>query len=62
MIADFVAEIVGDAAVCVNIEKMLPQAAGKEPTGDREIFVMRAGETCAVCRGPGRAWDRGGIA
>jgi hypothetical protein len=33
-ITDFVAEVVGDAAVGINIEKVLAQAPGKEPGGD----------------------------
>ena len=57
-VSDFVAEIVGDAAVGVDVEEMLAQAAGKEPAGDGEIFVMRAGEAGAVFTGFGREWVR----
>ncbi len=47
-VAGFVSEVVGDAAVGVNVVKMLAQALGKEPSGDGEIFVMGAGEALAV--------------
>ncbi len=47
-VADFVAEIVGDAAVGVDVEEMLAQAARKKPAGDGEIFVVGAGEAGAV--------------
>ena len=39
-VADLIAEIVGDAAVGVNIEKMLMQSPGKEPARDRKILVV----------------------
>jgi hypothetical protein len=42
-IADFVAEIVRNAAVSVNVEEMLAQVAWQEPRGDREVFVVGAG-------------------
>ena len=68
-VADFVAQIVGDAAVGVDVEEMLAQAAGKEPTGDGEIFVVGAGQAGAVFAGLGergrggrewRSWRAGG--
>src|SRR5258708_25997573 len=33
-IAGFVSEVVGDAAVGVDVEEMLPQALGEKPGGD----------------------------
>ena len=47
-VAGFVSEVVGDAAVGINVVEMLAQALGKKPGGDGEIFVMRAGEAFAV--------------
>jgi hypothetical protein len=47
-VADFVAEIVGDAAIRVEVEEMLAEAAGEKPAGDGEIFVVGAGEASAV--------------
>src|SRR6202035_466105 len=41
-VADFVAQIVGDAAVGVDIEKMLTKPARKEPACDGKIFVVRS--------------------
>jgi hypothetical protein len=52
-VADFVAEIVRDAAVGVYVEEMLAQAAREKPGGDGEIFVVRAGEMSAVGAGFG---------
>ena len=52
-VADFVAQIVGDAAVGVDVEEMLAQAAGKKPAGDGEVFVVGAGEAGAVFAGFG---------
>jgi hypothetical protein len=47
-VADFVAEVVGDAAIGVNVEEMLSQVSRKKPAGDGEVFVVRAGEVGAV--------------
>src|SRR5579864_8877023 len=47
-ITDFVAEVVGDAAVGVDVEEMLAQPARKKPAGDGEILVVRAGQPGAV--------------
>ena len=57
-VADFVAEIVGDTAVGVDIEKMLAQALRKKPAGDREILVVRAGQAGAVFAGFGECGRR----
>src|SRR5215469_6124879 len=43
-VPDFVSEIVGNAAIGVNIEEMLTQAVRKEPACHREVFVMSAGQ------------------
>src|SRR5208282_4401925 len=59
-IADFVAEIVGDAAVGVDVEKMLAQAAGEKPGGYGEIFVVGAGQVGAVFAGFDERGCRGG--
>ncbi len=56
-VADFVAQVVGDAAVGIDVKEMLAQAARQEPAGNGEIFVVRAGETGAVLAGFG---ERGG--
>ena len=47
-VSDFVAEIVRDAAVGVDVEEMLAQAAGQEPASDGEVLVMRAREAGTV--------------
>ena len=50
-VTDFVAQIVGDAAVSVNVQKILAQVFGQEPGGDRKVFVMRTGELAAELMG-----------
>ncbi len=50
-VAHFIAEVVGNAAVSVDVEEVLAQAAGKKPAGDGEIFVMSAGQAGAVGAG-----------
>ena len=55
-VSDFVAEIVRDAAVGVDVEEMLAQAAGQEPASDGEILVMRAREAGTVFTRLGREW------
>src|SRR2546422_3204153 len=47
-IADLVTQIVRNAAVGVNIEKMLTEAFRQKPSGHEEIFVMGAGQAAAV--------------
>jgi hypothetical protein len=47
-IPSFVAEIVGDPAVGVNVKKVLAEAFGQEPGGDGKVFVMGAGQAFAV--------------
>ena len=61
-VADFVAEVVGDAAVGVDVEEMLAQAAGKKPAGDGEILVVGAGEAGAVFAGFSERGRDGGMA
>ena len=39
----FVAQIVGDAAVGVDVQEILTEVLGKKPGGYRKIFVMGAG-------------------
>ena len=50
-ITDFVAEIVGDAAIGVDVEEILTEMFGQKPGGDGEIFVVGAGEVAAVGAG-----------
>jgi hypothetical protein len=59
-VSDFVAEIVRDAAVGVDVEEMLAQAAGQEPTSDGEIFIMRAREAGTVFTRLNERGGRGG--
>src|SRR5580658_788587 len=47
-VGDLVAEIVRDAAVGVDVDKVLAQAARQKPRGDGEIFVVGAGQAGAV--------------
>ena len=55
-IRDLVAEIVGPAAVRVDIVKMLVQGLGKEPGDYVEVLVMMRGEPARVLlRGSDRA-------
>ena len=51
VVADFVAQIVGDAAVGVDGMKVRPQRLGQEPRGDVEVFVVRLGQVAAVGAG-----------
>jgi hypothetical protein len=46
-IADFVAEIVGDAAVGVDGVEVRAQSFGQKPGGDVEVFVVRFGQMLA---------------
>src|SRR5260370_9051396 len=67
-VSDFVTQIIGDAAVGVDIAEVLAQAARKKPGGDGKILVMAARQTAAVfaglrgrrCAGGGRVVGRGG--
>src|SRR5712664_870817 len=52
-IGDFISEVVGPAAVCVQIVKMLMEALGKQPRGHIEILVMVRGEPTRVLFGVG---------
>src|SRR5579863_8672715 len=36
-VANFITEVVGDAAIGVHVEEMLAQAARQKPSGNREI-------------------------
>ncbi len=47
-IAGFVGQIVGPAAVGVDVADMLPQPPRKEPAGDHEILVVPVGQPPAV--------------
>src|SRR6516162_7397469 len=65
-IADLIAEIIGNSAISVDIEKVLAQAARKEPAGHGKVFVMGASEagTVLAClanrwRAPGDGVSRG---
>src|ERR1700691_1436793 len=50
-VAYFVAQIVGDAAIGVDVEEILAEVFGEEPSGDGKIFVVGAGEAAAVFLG-----------
>jgi len=50
-VSDFVTQIIGDAAVGVDIAEVLAEAARKKPGGDGKILVMAAGQTAAVFAG-----------
>jgi hypothetical protein len=47
-VAHLIAEIVGNPAIRVHVEEMLPQAPGQEPGCNRKILVMAAGEMRAI--------------
>src|SRR6185437_7064494 len=47
-ISDFITQIVRNAAIGINIAKVLPQALWQKPGGDREIFVVRPRQFAAV--------------
>ncbi len=47
-VADFVAQIVGDAAVGIDGMKVRPQRLGQKPRGDVEVFVVRLGQLPAL--------------
>ena len=62
-IGDFVAEIVGPAAVSVDIVEMLVEFFGEEPGDHVEIFVVMCGEPAGVgLRGFGSAAGRWRVA
>ena len=58
-IADFVAEIVGNTAVGVEVEEILTEMLGKKPGGYRKIFIVRAGKLAAVFVGFGERGSGG---
>ena len=41
-VSDFIAQVVGDAAVGVDVQEILAQFFRQEPGGDGEVFVVRA--------------------
>src|SRR5271155_636041 len=47
-VTDFIAQVVGDPAIRINIKKILPQLLRKKPARNRKVFVVRAGQTTAV--------------
>ena len=47
-VANLIAQIVGDAAIGINIEEMLAQPLGKKPGSDRKILVVRARQPPAI--------------
>jgi hypothetical protein len=47
-ITGFVSEIVGDAAVGIDVEEMLAQTFGQKPGGDGKVLVMRASQALAI--------------
>jgi hypothetical protein len=50
-VADFITEIIGDAAISVNVQEVLAELFREEPGGDGKIFVMRSRELAAVVPG-----------
>ena len=48
LVADLVAQIVGDAAVRIHVVEVLVQMLGQKPGDDREIFVMRMRQPRAI--------------
>src|ERR1700730_9772728 len=59
-VSDFVTQIIGDAAVGVDIAEVLAQAARKKPGGDGKILVMAARQTAAVFAGLRGRWCASG--
>ena len=49
LVADLVAQIVGDAAVGIDVVEVLVQMLGQKPRDDREIFVMRMASRAQYC-------------
>src|SRR5260370_23022419 len=56
-IAGFITEVVGDAAIGIDIEEMLSQPLRQKPSCDRKIFIMRARQplTVRLCVPHGRS-------
>ena len=50
-ISHFVAEVVGDPAIGVDVEEILAEVLGEEPGGYGEVLVVRASELAAVFLG-----------
>src|SRR5580658_3410947 len=50
-VAHFVAQIVRDAAIRVEVEEVLAQVPRKKPGGDRKILVMRTCQAAAILAG-----------
>jgi hypothetical protein len=59
-VGDFIAEIIGPAAIGVDVVEMLVEFFGKEPGDNVEIFVVMGGKPARVfLRGfNGAAWGR----
>ena len=47
-IADFIAQVIRNPAIGIDIEEILPQPLGKKPARNREILVMGAGQTTTI--------------
>ena len=47
-VADLVGQVVGPAAVGVDVADVLPQATRQEPAGDREVLVVPPGQPPAI--------------
>src|ERR1019366_4989711 len=46
--SNFVAEVVGDAAIGVDVQEILTEFPGQKPGRHGKVFVMRAGELAAI--------------
>src|SRR5581483_714646 len=47
-VADFVPEVVRNPTISVNVVEVLAQTRRQKPGRNREVFVMRASQPCAV--------------
>src|ERR1700747_1364983 len=59
-VADFVAQIVGNTAIGVDVEKMLAETTRQEPGCYGEVLVVGAGQATTICAGfYERRWGSG---
>ncbi len=48
LVADFIAKVIGDSAIGVDVVEVLVQMFGQKPGDDREVLVMRVREAGGV--------------
>src|SRR5579863_9878735 len=56
-ITDFIAQVIRDSAIGIDIEEILPYPLWKKPARNRKILVVRTRQTTAVLLRLSKAWS-----